>query len=193
MEELGELMAFINEASGNRANFKRGVTIDRTLDDETSDAEIAVTIVATGFSMSNSFLDIDDDIDLEIKPAGPTIVRLDGKTPDNYNDTVYVKSYQKIDLTPETSEATEITVKTVNPTEQQTSLTNSTGPVNTWGSMKEADIAMMEKIPAYERANTKIVIGTTVIGEGVYKHRLDESDGNHVLEENNSYLNRDVD
>jgi cell division protein FtsZ len=193
MAELGELMAYINEASGNRANFKRGVTIDRTLDDETSDAEIAVTIVATGFSMSNSFPDIDDDIDIEIKPGGPTVVRLDGKTLDyDYSDTVYVKSYQKIDLTPEVTESTEITVKTVGLPEQQPSLPNST-PANVWGSMKEADIAMMEKIPAYERANTKIVIGTTVIGEGVYKHRLDESDGNHVLGENNSFLNRDVD
>jgi cell division protein FtsZ len=193
MEELGELMAYINEASGNRANFKRGVTIDETLDAENSDAEIAVTIVATGFSMSNSFPDIDDDINIEVKPER-TVIRLDDKTPgDDYNDTIYVKSYQKIDLTPKTPETAEITVKTVNPTEQQPSLSNPTGTVNTWGSMKEADIAMMEKIPAYERANTRIVIGTTVIGEGVYKHRLDESDGNHVLGENNSYLDRDVD
>jgi cell division protein FtsZ len=194
MEELGALMAFINEASGNRANFKRGVTIDKTLDDENSDAEIAVTIVATGFSMSNSFLDIDDDMDIEIKPVVPTVVRLDSQTPDEY-DTVYVKSYQKIDLTPETPEVAEIAVKTVNLAEQQQpSLPNSTGTVvDTWSSMKEADIARMEKIPAYERANTKIVIGTTYIGEGVYKHRLDEADGNHVMGENNSYLDRDVD
>jgi cell division protein FtsZ len=192
MAELGELMAYINEASGNRANFKRGVTIDKTLDDENSDAEIAVTIVATGFSMSNSFLDIDDDVDIEVKPER-TVIRLDDKTPgDNYNDTVYVKSYQKIDLT-ETPETPEITVKTVNLAEQQPSSSNSTGTTNAWGSMKESDIAMMEKIPAYQRANTRIVIGPTSIGDGVYKHRLDESDGNHVLGENNSYLNRDVD
>jgi hypothetical protein len=58
--------------------------------------------------------------------------------------------------------------------------------------MKEADITMMEKIPAYARANTKIVMGK-IAGKEISKYRIDESDGNHILNENNSYLDRDVD
>jgi hypothetical protein len=51
---------------------------------------------------------------------------------------------------------------------------------------------MMEKIPAYERANTRIVTGK-ITGKEVSKYRINESDGTHVLSENNSYLDRDVD
>ncbi|MDR1130773.1 MAG: cell division protein FtsZ [Prevotellaceae bacterium] len=193
VSELGELMKIIREASGGKANFKRGVTKDESLDDESSEAEIAVTIVATGFSISNSFPDIDGGVEIDPEDYGqngrPNVIQLEDKEyDDDYNSTVYVKSYQTIDLT----EAAETSVKTVNPPEQQLPL-NPAGTASAYNSMNEMDIAMLEKIPAYERAKTKIVIGSTVIGEGVYKHRLDESDGNHVLGENNSYLNRDVD
>ncbi|MDR1583408.1 MAG: cell division protein FtsZ [Prevotellaceae bacterium] len=193
MAELGELMAYINEASGKMANFKRGVTKDISLDDESSDAEIVVTIIATGFSMNNSFPDLEDDItDLQDKTSVKNPYRLGG-TDDIYDDDEIYLNPNQIDLTPE---LTEITVKTVDSSIATVPLSSpnpSAGTVNvTWGAMKEADIAMMEKVPAYKRANTKITVEATVTG-GVSKHRLDESGGTHCLDENNSYLNRDVD
>jgi cell division protein FtsZ len=194
MSELNELMKYINDAAGCRANFKRGVKKDLSLDDESSDAEIAVSIIATGFSIP----EFDGDVEFEpVNDGNPIIIPLDDRTLDddcNDTDTVYVKSYQTIDLTDPAVPAgiTEISVKTLSQPEQQPVNAANTA-ANAYGSMKEADIAMLEKIPAYERANTKIATGSTVIGEGVYRHRLDESDGNHVLGENNSYLDRDVD
>jgi cell division protein FtsZ len=51
MTELYELMNIIAQAVGGSArNIKRGVTLDPSLDDETSEIDIAVTIVATGFA-----------------------------------------------------------------------------------------------------------------------------------------------
>ncbi|MDR1887365.1 MAG: cell division protein FtsZ [Prevotellaceae bacterium] len=183
MAELGELMNYINEASGKSANFKRGVTKDESLDDESSDAEIAVTIIATGFSM-NSSIDMDEE---DIMQDSSEIHMLDEE--ETNDGAVHLKSHT-IDLTPET---TEITVKTINFVTNPSSPTgNQSGITNMHFPLKELDITTMEKTPAYERANTKIVIGTTGTGE-VSKHRLDESDGNHTLGENNPYLNRDVD
>jgi cell division protein FtsZ len=210
--ELRELMNYINTASGRGANFKRGVAEDTSLDDETSDAEISVTIIATGFSMNNSFPDIDDDIKNQSNwveksnDKDPKVHVLADEPDDTYisDDTITVKQYGNVfDLTPETPE----TVKTVETSEtiirESTAdmkkprplfpnTSNGSGVINTWGSMKEADIAMMEKIPAYERANAKIVTGKTT-GKEVSKYRIDESGETIVLNENNSYLDRDVD
>jgi cell division protein FtsZ len=60
IRELKELMVYINEAAGNKTNLKTGISQDETLDAENSDAEIVLTIIATGFSMNNLFPDIDD-------------------------------------------------------------------------------------------------------------------------------------
>jgi cell division protein FtsZ len=67
IREFKELMGYITEASGNKPNLIRGISQDETLD-ETSDAEIAITIIATGFSINKLFPDIDiDEINHEQK------------------------------------------------------------------------------------------------------------------------------
>jgi cell division protein FtsZ len=204
--ELRELMSYINNASGRGANFKRGVTKDVSLDAESSDAEISVTIIATGFSMRNSFPDIVDDMQIDSGDGGfigdkGRVIELSGdKSGSDCDDDIIVENpYGKIDLTPvdeeiETIEIDDETVIESVSSNRFTSHINIPGGevVNIWGSMKEADITMMEKIPAYERANTKIAIGKSISNE-VTKHRIDESGGTHVLNENNSYLDRDVD
>jgi cell division protein FtsZ len=211
--ELRELMSYINNASGRGANFKRGVTKDESLDAESSDAEISVTIIATGFSMNNSFPDIDDDmrnrlnINADCGTGNPDEIHkisFDDKIDDD--DTYYddsITSNNTVDLTSETVEikitenANPLYEKTIDsyqavPRSSHINTSTSTSTGNTLDSMKEADITMMEKIPAYERANNKIVIGKTTVKE-VSKYKLDELDGNHSLGENNSYLDRDVD
>jgi cell division protein FtsZ len=202
MAELGELMSYINAASGGKANFKRGVTKDESLDHESSDAEIAVTIVATGF---NSFPDIDDDVNIVPNALDSKLVTtvhiLDGNDCEDNNIEISTQKPYTIDLT-ETDKADKIPVVTtaaakVGPAAQQQTVAQigasnpvvNAGTVNTWSAK---DIDEMEKIPAYERVNTKIIIGTTALGDAC-KHQLDESDGVHTLGENNSYLDRDVD
>jgi cell division protein FtsZ len=188
--ELRELMSYINNASGKSANFKRGVKKDESLDAESSDAEISVAIIATGFSMDSSFPDIEDDI----QSQKPLIVHV----PDDDYTTVRPES-RTIDLTSDMAENTE----TVNPVNEyitdSSKVVQSSSSQNVSGnkvfnicSMKESDITEWEKIPAYERAK-KNVATTKVTAKEVSRYRLDESDGNHILTENNSYLDRDVD
>jgi cell division protein FtsZ len=212
MSELGELMRQINEASGGKANFKRGVTKDESLDLDSSDAEIAVTIVATGFSMSNSFPDIDDDVNIVPNPVSDNIIVHVLDSSDSCcnegnrielsnKQTPYTIDLTEMDETAGIPEITTISTQTANPSVQQHAVSQpgpsnpsntaaNVGAVNTIWSAK--DIDAMEKTPAYERVNTKIVIGTTAMGDAC-QHRLDESGGVHTLGENNSYLDRDVD
>jgi cell division protein FtsZ len=202
--ELRELMDCINVASGKGANFKRGVTKNELLDAEDSDAEITVTIIATGFSMGDSFPDIDYDIKNkpeygEEEPVTYVVGNKD--TPrvfDNGSDNKNKMLSNQIDLTDEPKiVANSDTV--IEKTEASHSIWSSpvvkpTGStVNTWGAMKDEDITTMEKIPAYERAKTKIDIGKTTTTKEVARHVLDESGGLYTLSENNSYLDRDVD
>ncbi|MDR3245202.1 MAG: cell division protein FtsZ [Prevotellaceae bacterium] len=190
MAEMGEIMDFIRQYTGNKVNFKRGVMKDESLDDENSDAEITVTIIATGFA--NSFDDYDrEDRDI-IKPV---CVNLDDEQSDN---EIHIKSAPNIiELTSkpelELAPVSEITVKTIerSPSSPASTASQSGTSSVVRGPLKEEDIARMEKIPAFERNKTKIVMGNAT-GE-VSKHRLDEIDGSHTLGENNSYLDRDVD
>jgi cell division protein FtsZ len=214
--ELRELMDYINTASGRGANFKRGVTKNEALDDESSDAEITVTIIATGFSMNNSFPDIDDDIkhqsdykqrlehkDFKAKQMIHTVEgdEISYNNNDDYNNYDSDEIFRNKPITFDDELENEESINSI--IEKMDDLPVSTWSrppikkpsdkiVHTWSNMKEGDITMMEKIPAYERANTKIEIGKTTSKE-VAKHRLDETDGYHILGENNSYLDRDVD
>ncbi|MDR1593864.1 MAG: cell division protein FtsZ [Prevotellaceae bacterium] len=212
--ELKELMSHIINSSGRGANFKRGVTKDISLDAENSDAEISVTIIATGFSMNNSFPDIGDDIksiglkkdtvtlQSSGKPQGPEdphVIILTGKPSDSrpVADTpVNNQYYSPIDLTPnETIEKIDIKDEAISDSvsiNRTTSSISMPGGVDGTWSMKEADITMMEQIPAYERQEAKVPLGKSA-GKEVTKHWLGESGGTHILNENNSYLNRDVD
>jgi cell division protein FtsZ len=204
VSELRNLMDYINKESGRGANFKRGVMKNMTLDAEDSDAEISVTIIATGFSMEVAYPDVYDDIQNLLNPqpeaeAGDTIITENGdEVPyTDYNNNG--KIFYPIDSpdAPEIAEPTGLdNEEPINPypawSPSSPVSKSSGGIVNTWGSMKEADITMIEQIPAFERLNTKIAVGKSTTKE-VAMHRLDESDGNHILGENNSYLDRDVD
>jgi cell division protein FtsZ len=200
--ELRELMKYIKEASKGSANFKRGVTKDESLDAESSDAEISVTIIATGFSMENAYVDIYDDIQSlrkqkegQRKPDDePKIYTItsDIPYPDEIEDGVEVDLIT--DITNEVSKPVDFEREQLGsaPANRLSQSANAS-TVNTWGEMQEKEIAEIEKIPAFQRANTKIVTGKNVVKKEVSMYRLDESDGNHSLGENNSFLDRDVD
>jgi cell division protein FtsZ len=222
--ELRELMEIINIASANGANFKRGVTKNELLDADDSDAEITVTIIATGFSMANSFPDIVIDAGVISGPPEPpepgtepddepvVYVLSDDNDNDN-NNSSYVLNKDDNDDDDNSGNKTSSSpiilmdeskiVKKVNTVAEKKEdshpiwsppVTKTAGStVNTWGAMKDEDISIMEKVPAYERAKTKIEIGKPTTVQEVSVHTLDESGGFHSLNENNSYLDRDVD
>lgn len=57
MSELAQIMEYVNNFTGNAVSFKRGVVIDENMGDK-----ISVTVVATGFNVSNlPQIGIDDD------------------------------------------------------------------------------------------------------------------------------------
>jgi cell division protein FtsZ len=56
--ELHDMMQYISKEAGGVANIKRGAILNELLDAEDSDAEIAVTIIATGFSMEVAYPDV---------------------------------------------------------------------------------------------------------------------------------------
>jgi cell division protein FtsZ len=173
MGELGELMNYINEASGKRANFKRGVSKDLSLDDELSDAEIAVTIIATGF------YEIDapsQETETEQKTEQKNIVTLDGKAcdADDCDDTNV--SLQENDIN------SGIVVRTVCASEASKPSLSGSNISKSLDSMTESDIDMIMKIPAYERANAHIAMETTVTGK-VARYRLDDSDEVHAVDD----------
>jgi cell division protein FtsZ len=203
--ELRELMDCINKESGRGANFKRGVTKNESLDAENSDAEITVTIIATGFSMDIAYPDVYDDIQNQLgqrtKPANEprvqsgTIITENGdKIPyTDYNGMYSPVSMDIPDVVPPVDQVSK-EPPSLRSTWSPSPVNEPAGSVvNTWGAMKEADITMIETIPAYERANAKIEAGRQASTKEISMHRLNESEGNHILGENNSYLDRDVD
>jgi cell division protein FtsZ len=204
VSELRNLMDYINKESGRGANFKRGVMQNVLLDAENSDAEITVTIIATGFSMEVAYPDVYDDIQNLLNPqleaeSEDTIITENGvEIPyTDYTNTDKVLYPNSSSDVPEIAEPVghvgEESVNSYAAWSPSSPVNKSSGGiVNTWGAMKEADITMIEQIPAFERLNTKIAVGKSTTKE-VAMHRLDESDGNHILGENNSYLDRDVD
>ncbi|MDR2383612.1 MAG: cell division protein FtsZ [Prevotellaceae bacterium] len=216
--ELRELMNYINRESGKGANFKRGVMENELLDAENSEAEISVTIIATGFSMDIAYPDVYDEIMNLSKQKGKkprqgtgnddTItVCVDNDDDDNnivsisddFDDEDYAN--EDADNPDESTDVIEIggmsdstAGKIADPYPAWSSVNRPiSGVVNTWGAMKETDITMLEKIPTFERNNAKIELGRPTSSKEVSMHRLDESDGNHILGENNSFLDRDVD
>jgi cell division protein FtsZ len=174
MEELGRLMNQINEASGKKANFKRGVSEDLSLDDESSDAEIAVTIIATGFSM--------DSLPIDSTHVLPN----EGSFSIDEYDRVVPLQENQFDLMPEK------TVKTITvtaPIQPRTSTKKSPSTSNT-DEVTEEDITHMQNVPAFMRAGIEIATGMTTSSKDA-KYRLDESDEIHKLDENSLYLNED--
>ncbi|MDR0386208.1 MAG: cell division protein FtsZ [Prevotellaceae bacterium] len=199
--ELRELMDYINNASGRGANFKRGVTKDESLDADSSDAEISVTIIATGFSMNNSFPDINDDINEH--PLTRYVSLVDSPVdvdndPDNlYNPDDYSGSIELTDPAEEIhlTELTGLTELTNRAEEHSADRLSPSAklPKQKSSSWNESEISLLENVPAYNRTNVKITMGMTAAKEKISRYSLDESGENYILSDNNSFLDRDVD
>lgn len=179
MAELGQIMDYINIASGGRANFKRGVTKDESLDED-----IAVTIVATGFSM-NTF----PDIEAHIEPVEEFIPLEEGDKDSENEIKIKTKS---IDLTDGIVD-NDISVKTIEFTPLPTTdkAASNSIPLAGGQQLKETELTQLETIPAYMRKNIEINLKGNASGE-VSKHKLSENNGSHSLGEN-TFLDRDVD
>lgn len=184
MAELGQIMNYINVASGGRANFKRGVTEDPSLDED-----IAVTLVATGFPMSalpelEAHMRVDGEKVALSEPANWQVNSEEiheRNTPIDLTNTLYVREIEVKNVKPTSPEQTkeqEVNSSTYN----QASLT----------VLKEKDIIHLEDIPAYERKNINLNMKPNTAGE-ISRHKLEEKDGSYTLNSNNSFLDQNVD
>jgi cell division protein FtsZ len=174
MQEMGCLMEYINEASGRKANFKRGVSLDLSLDEESSDAEIVVTIIATGFSMDNSFPV--EPLEGEDKPLEKVDEPLEG------NDEPVDEDNEPFDESE--NEDTEIkTETTVFPSVQRSQRLSSVK--NTPNTKKS------EKGTACGRAGVDIIIEAPAT-KNVTKHRLEEYNNSHNRGRNSSSFDKDI-
>jgi len=181
MSELGHIMSYINIESGGKANFKRGVTKDESLDEE-----VMVTIVATGFSM-NSFVELEAHLDLDTPETGE-IVHLGD--PSESTDEIRVKT-QSFDLSGNAENA-EISIRTVEKSKPIASNSSNSMPIAGNSQLKDSEITQLETIPAYVRRNISIEMkGNSA--EEVSRHEIKDADGKHSLDENNSFLERTVD
>lgn len=183
ISELRELMAQVKRASGGTADCKRGVIQDESLDED-----IAVTIIATGFSIKEY---IDERRVYEdpktVYNDEPLRVPYDDEESEDFGDGIRVKTVQ-LDLNdslfPNYNSAA---------TAENASSKPGSGKFSV-GQLKDAEIAQLENIPAYERKNMKLNFNGRVSEGETIKFTLGEkTSGKHSLKENNAFLNRDVD
>ncbi|MDR2466222.1 MAG: cell division protein FtsZ [Prevotellaceae bacterium] len=178
--ELRELMAQVKRASGGTADCKRGVIQDDTLDEE-----IAVTIIATGFSIKE-YID-ERRVYEEPQAVAPLKVSYEDDEFEDFGDGIRVKTVQ-LDVNDSMLSNYGPSATIENPTPKHVSGRFSIG------QLKDADIAQLENIPAYERKNMKLNFSEKVSEGETIKFTLGErTGGKHALKENNAFLNRDVD
>jgi cell division protein FtsZ len=181
--ELRELMAQVKRASGGTADCKRGVIQDESLDED-----IAVTIIATGFSIKEY---IDERRAYEEEPQVvyddvPLRVSYDDDEFEDFGDGIRVKTVQ-LDLN-------DSMLPNYSPATSENSTSKHGSGKFSVGQLKDADIAQLENIPAYERKNMKLNFNGRVSEGETIKFTIGEkTGGKHSLKENNAFLNRDVD
>lgn len=193
MSELGEIMDYINKASGGKANFKRGVVLDSHLDDE-----VMVTIVATGFGMSSIpelSIHIPEEIeqvplnDNQRKPTASTlsdekeVFEIVDKTTQSGNDSTKGEGLAVREI------------NTTNVSEPVPTQTKIQYPKVTLPRPKDKDITYLEEVPAYERKNINLNLkGASNNESEISRHRLegDENEG-YKLSPNNSFLDQTAD
>jgi len=183
MEELGEIMQYIQERTGDIENCKRGVVFDDSIGDA-----ISVTIVATGFGMHAI-----PEIHVGSKPEQKKIILY--PSPENDPDDVV----DDIDEYPAAS--TEFIIKDnvkVFDIRQDEQPAVAANPARRFGTPagkpaliveKDADISELERIPAYQRrknAASRPNTATTPVPENAA--RVVTVNGTHRLNNNNSFL-----
>ncbi|MDR1897337.1 MAG: cell division protein FtsZ [Prevotellaceae bacterium] len=192
MSELGEVMSYINIQSGGKANFKRGVAKDESLDNGDGEEEggaIGVTIIATGFPMSEfpilEFCNNPED------QKTVTVLKLNEDSSDVMHVTTKTKAIE-LEINPTVGQPIigkpDDEPKISKPSAQSKDIFPV---VKNLYSLNEAKLAELEEIPAYERAGVKLE--TVKIGDKNERSNITLVDGKHTLSEDNAFLDIDVD
>ena len=200
MNELGEIMNYINKESGGKANFKRGVVLDPRLDDE-----IMVTIVATGFAM-NAIPELcvhipeeTEQVSLKDVPKAP-VQQADGKEVFEIVDLSTSSSGEPVVSNNEILGVREMNTNSGNVVEPVENIPQQTRIQYPKSALprptKDKDINYMEDVPAYERKNINLNLKTVSNSETeISRPRLEEDseDGSFKLRPNNSFLDQIAD
>ncbi len=206
MTELAQIMEYVNNFTGNASAFKRGVVIDENMGDR-----ISVTVVATGFNVSNlPQIGLEDDPDggriilgesgiygSENIPEHTNRVYLEGMDQQNSYPESEPKQVLHIPEEEEELETAEIMVKPAQP-EREQAAAQKPAYVRRTGKpalILEAndDIGKLESVPAYVRRNQKLQQQLEQMQQEGGEMKIDQINGSHHLTSNNSYLHQTQD
>lgn len=206
MSELAQIMEYVNNFTGNASAFKRGVVIDENMGDK-----ISVTVVATGFNVSNlPQIGLEEDDDNKRIVLGNSGIYGSDDIPASTNRIVIDSipeednQYQR----PQTREirtAVREEFATASREEVPQEVAPDGGYINApqpyvRRSGKPAlileagdDISKLENQPAYLRRNQKLQEELIQPQQESGEMKIEQINGGHHLSSDNSYLHQTQD
>ena len=191
MSELAQIMEYVNNFTGNASAFKRGVVIDENMGEK-----ISVTVVATGFNVSNlPQIGLDDD------PDGGRIVL--GESGIYASDNIPATTSRIIiDDLQENEAAHERVHETAEQhvaAKEEATVAAAPQPYVKYKGKPALvleptdDIIKLESVPAYVRRNQKLHEQIMQSQQESGDMKIDQINGSHHLTSNNSYLHQTQD
>ena len=206
MSELAQIMEYVNNFTGNASAFKRGVVIDENMGDK-----ISVTVVATGFNVSNlPQIGLEDDDDNKRIVLGNSGIYGSDDIPASTNRIVIDSipeednQYQKPQTREIRTAVREEFAATSNEAVPQ-EVAPDGGHINApqpyiRRSGKPAlileagdDISKLENQPAYLRRNQKLQEELIQPQQESGEMKIEQINGGHHLSSDNSYLHQTQD
>jgi cell division protein FtsZ len=187
MSELAQIMEYVNNFTGNASAFKRGVVIDENMGEK-----ISVTVVATGFNVSNlPQIGLDDDTEGGRIILGESGIYASEDIPASTSRII-------IDDLQEEEQVHQVAEQSVVPQEKATATVASQPYVKYKGKPAlvlepNDDIVKLESVPAYVRRNQKLHEQIMQNQQESGDMKIDQINGSHHLTSNNSYLHQTQD
>ncbi|MBR4882549.1 MAG: hypothetical protein IKU18_01590, partial [Bacteroidales bacterium] len=204
MSELAQIMEYVNNFTGNASAFKRGVVIDENMGEK-----ISVTVVATGFNVSNlpqiGIEDEDENGRIIFGESGiygsgnitcsTSRIVIDNVPEETDNMSVGNMSAGNMGAECEYADA-EVPSAPVQKEKQhvaapQTYVKRSGKPALILEP--HDDIVKLEVVPAYMRRNQKLQAQIAQSQQESGDMKIDQINGSHHLTSNNSYLHQTQD
>lgn len=200
MAELAQIMEYVNNFTGNASKFKRGVVIDPNMGDK-----ISVTIVATGFNVSNlPQIDLGNEADSDRIILGSSGIYGSDDIPEGNTSRIVITDIPAPDEDIHSKENRTRKKQQEEPLLQEMESDAETPAVQRYirkngkpALILEAgdDIVKLENEPAYMRRNKKvqddITLGQTHQEAGGMS--IKEIEGEQHLSSDNSYLHQTQD
>lgn len=194
MSELAQIMEYVNNFTGNASAFKRGVVIDENMGEK-----ISVTVVATGFNVSNL-----PQIGIEDEDEGGRIILGESGIYGSENisgptSRIVIDNFPQDEETAiANAELAEAEVQHAPVQREKQQLVTPHTYVKRTGKPAlilepQDDIVKLEVIPAYMRRNQKLQAQLEQNQQESGDMKIDQINGSHHLTSNNSYLHQTQD